>query len=82
MISNMFQVSWTLWPSSPPGLKLGSIMPSGQPHRRRTHEFLGFLVAAGFQLGQVNNIVPLAFMEYLVLNNISPATISNYLAGI
>ena len=45
-------------------------------------DFLGFLVAAGFQLGQVNHIVLLAFMEYLVLNQISPVNISNYLAGI
>ena len=45
-------------------------------------EFLGFLVAAGFHLGQVNHIVLLAFMEYLVLNWITPANISNYLAGI
>ena len=46
------------------------------------HDFLGFLVAAGFQLVQVNHIVLLAFMEYLVLNQNSPANISNYLAGI
>ena len=39
-------------------------------------------MAAGFQLGQVNHIVLLALMEYLVLNQISPANISNYLAGI
>ena len=45
-------------------------------------EFLGFLVAAGFHLGQVNHIVLLAFMEYLVLNGITSANISNYLAGI
>ena len=49
---------------------------------RMFKEFLGFLVAAGFQLGQVNHFVLLAFMEYLVLNQISPANISNYLAGI
>ena len=45
-------------------------------------EFLGFLVAAGFHLGQVNHIVSLAFIEYLVLNQITPCNISNYLAGI
>ena len=49
---------------------------------RMFREFLGFLVAAGFHLGQVNHFVLLAFMEYLVLNQISPANISNYLAGI
>ena len=49
---------------------------------RMFRDFLGFLVAAGFQLGQVNHIVLLAFMEYLVLNQISPANISNNLAGI
>ena len=36
-------------------------------------DFLGFLVEAGFQLGQINHIVLLAFMEYLVLNQIFPA---------
>ena len=49
---------------------------------RMFRDFLDFLVAAGFQLGQVNHIVLLAFMEYLVLNQISPANISNYLAAI
>ena len=49
---------------------------------RMFRDFLGFLVAAGFQLGQVNHIVLLTFMEYLVLNQISPADISNYLAAI
>ena len=49
---------------------------------RMLSKFLGFLVAAGFQLGQVNHIVLLAFMEYLVLNQVSPAGISKYLAGI
>ena len=39
-------------------------------------------MAAGFQHGQVNHIVLLAFTEYLVLNQVSPAGISNYLAGI
>ena len=49
---------------------------------RMFRDFLGFLVAAGFHLGQVNHVMLLAFMEYLVLNQISPANISNYLAGI
>ena len=49
---------------------------------RMFRDFFGFLVAAGFYLGQVNHIVLLAFMEYLVVNQISPANISNYLAGI
>ena len=49
---------------------------------RMFREFLGFLVAAGFHLGQVNHIVLLASMEYLVLNQITSANIYNYLAGI
>ena len=49
---------------------------------RMFKEFLGFLVAAELQLRQVNHVVFLAFMQYLVLNQISPANISNYLSGV
>ena len=49
---------------------------------RMFRKFLSFLVAAGFHLGHVHYIALFAFMKYLVLNQISPANISNYLAGI
>ena len=86
MISNMFPGCPIPWPSSSPGLKLGCTMPSGQLHKRRIYGCLMNSLASwwrlGFNLVRVNHIVLLAFMEYLVLNQISPANISNYLAGI
>ena len=44
--------------------------------------FCGFFVAAGLHLSQVSHVIQLAFMEFLLQNNITPANIANYMAGL
>ena len=45
-------------------------------------EFMGFLVAAGLFINQVNTVTLLIFMEFLLHNNLSSSNIVNYMAGI
>ena len=46
------------------------------------HDFLGFLVAAGLSLQQVDISVMLTFMEYLHSQNCKVASICNYMAAL
>ena len=45
-------------------------------------EFMGFLVAAGLLIHQVNTVTLLIFMEFLLDQDFSPSNIVNYMAGI
>ena len=45
-------------------------------------QFMGFLVAAGLLINQVNTITLLTFMEFLLYHKFSPSNIVNYMAGI
>ena len=51
-------------------------------YTRMFQDFMGFLVASGLSLGQVNIYVLLAFLEYLHSNAPTVTNISNYLADI
>ena len=60
-----------------------SFRPATQrTYTRMFQDFMGFLVASGLSLGQVNTYVLLAFLEYLHSNALTVTNISNYLAGI
>ena len=62
---------------------LHSFQPSTQrSYSRMFQDFMGFLVASGLSLGQVNIHVLLAFLEYLHSNAFTVANISSYLDGI
>ena len=43
---------------------------------------MGFLVAAGLLLDQVNTVILLIFMEFLLDQKFSPSNIVNFMAGI
>ena len=51
-------------------------------YARMFREFMGFLVAAGLLINQVNTVTLLIFMEYLLHHNFSSSNIVNYMAGI
>ena len=60
-----------------------SFRPATQrTYTRMFQDFMGFLVASGLSLGQVNTYILLAFLEYLHSNALTVTNISNYLAGI
>ena len=62
---------------------LQSFRPSTQrTYSRMFQDSLGFLVASGLSLGQVNIYILLAFLEYLHSNALTATNICNYLAGI
>ena len=63
------------------------LLQSFRPATQRTYsrmfqDFLGFLVASGLSLGQVNIYILLAFLQYLHSNALTATNICNYLAGI
>ena len=51
-------------------------------YSRMFRDFLAFLQAAALDISQVNTIILLAFMEFLVANHLSQSNISNHLAAI
>ena len=51
-------------------------------YSRMFYDFLGFLVAAGLSLQQVDISVILTFMEYFHSQNYKMASISNYMAAL
>ena len=60
-----------------------SFRPATQrTYSRMFEDFMGFLVAFGLSLGQINIYVLLAFLEFLHSNSLTVTNISNYLAGI
>ena len=60
-----------------------SFRPATQKtYTRMFQDFMGFLVASGLSLGQVNTYILLAFLEYLHSHALTVTNISNYLAGI
>ena len=63
------------------------LLQSFRPATQRTYsrmfqDFMGFLVASGLSLGQVNIYILLAFLEYLHSNALTATNICNHLAGI
>ena len=62
---------------------LQSLRPATQrTYSRMFQDFMGFLVASGLSLGQVNIYIFLAFLEYLHSYALTATNICNYLAGI
>ena len=63
------------------------LLQSFRPATQRTYsrmfqDFMGFLVASGLSLGQVNIYILLAFLQYLHSNALTATNICNHLAGI
>ena len=51
-------------------------------YARMLREFMGFLVAAGLLINQVNTVTLLIFIEFLLHYKFSSSNIVNYMAGI